>query len=44
VEIPDDIKLWIDRLYEVRMEPDKLIIMITNKYYEIHREDLRRTK
>ena len=30
-------KKWIDRLYEVRSEPDKLLIMITNKHYEMHR-------
>lgn len=28
---------WVDRLYEVRLEPDKLLIMINNKHAEIHR-------
>jgi hypothetical protein len=33
---------WVDKLYEVRAEPDKLLIMITNRHYEIHRDDLPR--
>ena len=28
---------WVDRLYDVRSEPDKLLIMVTNKHYEMHR-------
>jgi len=28
---------WVDRLYDVRSEPDKLLIMVTNKHSELHR-------
>jgi hypothetical protein len=30
-------RAWVDKLYDVRAEPDKLLIMITNKHYEVHR-------
>ena len=33
-----DFNKWVDDLYEVRMEPDKLIIMITNMKYKLHRK------
>lgn len=33
-----DFNKWVNDLYEVRMEPDKLIIMITNMHYKINRK------
>jgi hypothetical protein len=36
----DEEKAWVDKLYDVRSEPDKLLIMVTNKHYEIHRAAL----
>jgi hypothetical protein len=36
----DEAKAWVDKLYDVRSEPDKLLIMATNKHYEIHRAAL----
>jgi hypothetical protein len=33
-----DMVRWINRLHEVRMEPDKIYIMISNKYGQIHGE------
>lgn len=29
---------WVQRLYDVRGEHDKLMIMITNKHYEVTRD------
>lgn len=31
-------KTFVDRLFDVRMEPDKLLIMITNEHMRLQRE------
>lgn len=29
---------WVERLYDIRLEPDKILIMITNRRAELQRE------
>ena len=31
-------RIWVKRLYDVRCEPDKLLIMISNRYAQLNRK------